>query len=266
MQNLEKVHPSCIKLHKIKVHIQTEITTHHHSTTKSEPCYALSTAQQFQTTSQWCTRGSCAEPHFVFHLNKYPNPKDAAHSSKSMKTQPFMLPTSIHTQLAPSKHVHTILMQHMDTKHHAHKENKNQMATRQHTIMVTRKYNSLISFPVFLPQLTLRMTSQMLLLSQNKLPLSTLTPRPFFTLLVLFKSPFGVFHKNFCVSWLGMTTGRGDDNSLITIPYPSSQKKFILIPIPIPTGYQTLIPSPSCNGYYLVPKPVLVFLLFQYKF
>ena len=91
-----------------KVHVQTETTTRHHATTKSEPRCALGVAQQFQTTAQRCTRGSCAEPHFL-HLRKFLSTKCATHSCNftTTKKQPIMLPTSICPQLAPSKHVHT---------------------------------------------------------------------------------------------------------------------------------------------------------------
>jgi len=51
-----------------------------------------------------------------------------------------------------------------------------------------------------------------------------------------------------------------------TIPYPSTYKKFIPIPIAKLNEYQTFVPSSSLlgNEYTLVPILVLDFLLFQY--
>jgi len=62
----------------------------------------------------------------------------------------------------------------------------------------------------------------------------------------------------------GMTTER--DGNGFHYPIPIPVKKFILISISKPNGYQSFIPSssPSGNGYNLVLIPVSLPL--QYKF
>ena len=54
---------------------------------------------------------------------------------------------------------------------------------------------------------------------------------------------------------------RGGAGTSFAIPYSFPHKKFIIIPILKPNGYQTFVssPSPPGNGYNLVPIPVPVF-------
>jgi len=92
-----------------KVPIQIEPTMHHHATTKSKPRCTLDAAWRFQTAGRWCTKGSCAEHHFL-HLRKCPSPNYATHSCNRMKIQSIMRLTLIHTQLSPLDYVHTIFI------------------------------------------------------------------------------------------------------------------------------------------------------------